>query len=127
MKTYEVTINREGKWWMVSIPELDGITQARSVKEARDMAKDYIAITLDVPADSFDIHVKAERIGKIEHVTQFLEDIKIERAQAERLEREANEKARQLAKRLSEESVTVRDIGEIMGVSHQRAHQLVNT
>lgn len=60
MKTYEVTINREGKWWMVSIPELGGITQARSVKEAHDMARDYIAITLDVPANSFDVHVVAD-------------------------------------------------------------------
>lgn len=57
MKTYEVTVNREGKWWMVSIPELDGITQARSVKEAHDMAKDYIAITLNVPIDSFDVQI----------------------------------------------------------------------
>lgn len=57
MKTYEVTINREGKWWLVAIPKIDGITQARTVKEAHDMAKDYIAITLDVPADSFQVHV----------------------------------------------------------------------
>jgi predicted RNase H-like HicB family nuclease len=62
VKAYDVEMDREGEWWMVSIPELDGITQARSAKEAHDMAKDYIAITLDVPADSFDVHVRADPI-----------------------------------------------------------------
>ncbi|QMU97860.1 HicB family toxin-antitoxin system [Microbacterium esteraromaticum] len=126
MTQYEVTISREGKWWMVAIPEIDGLTQARSIKEAHEMAREYIAVTLDVPIDSFEIHVTAERIGTIEHVTQVLEDIKIERAEAERLEREANERARNLAKDLAAQEVTLRDIGELMEVSHQRAHQLVN-
>ncbi|VXC31417.1 conserved hypothetical protein [Microbacterium sp. 8M] len=57
MKTYDAVIRPVGKWWMVSIPELDGLTQARSAKDAHDMAKDYIAVTLDVPADSFDVRI----------------------------------------------------------------------
>ena len=81
MKTYDVALTREGKWWMVSIPEVNGLTQARTIKEAHDMARDYIAVTLDVPAQSFNIHVHAETIGTVEHVTQLLEDIKIARAQ----------------------------------------------
>ena len=127
MKTYDVTLTREGKWWMVSIPELDGLTQARTIKEAHDMARDYIAVSLDVPADSFGIHVHAEKIGTVEHVTQLLEDIKIARAQAEALERKATEDARRLARALADEELPLREIGAVMGVSHQRADQLINS
>jgi hypothetical protein len=28
MHTYEISIYRDGRWWMIRIPELDGLTQA---------------------------------------------------------------------------------------------------
>ncbi|MGW4482020.1 hypothetical protein [Rhodococcus triatomae] len=49
MRTYTVEVTREGEWWMVSIPELDGLTQARQLSEAELMAREYIAVTLGVP------------------------------------------------------------------------------
>ncbi|MEZ7755579.1 hypothetical protein O5Y58_08700 [Microbacterium paraoxydans] len=57
MKSYEVTAERDGKFWFVRIPELDGVTQARTDAEISVMARDYIAVTLDVPTDSFDLKV----------------------------------------------------------------------
>jgi predicted RNase H-like HicB family nuclease len=127
VKTYDVALTREGKWWMVSIPEIYGLTQARTIKEAHDMARDYIAVTLDVPAQSFEIHVHAEKIGTVEHVTQLLEDIKIARAQADALERRATEGARSLARALAAQELPLREIGAVMGVSHQRADQLIGS
>src|SRR5690242_16479877 len=56
-RIYMVTVTREGKWWMVHIPELDGLTQARNLGEVEAQARDYIAVWLDVPADSFAVHV----------------------------------------------------------------------
>jgi predicted RNase H-like HicB family nuclease len=56
--TYVVNVNREGKWWMVSIPELDGLTQARNEDEVEAMARDVIAVTLDVQPDSFALSVR---------------------------------------------------------------------
>jgi hypothetical protein len=53
--TYEVKVTREGKWWMVAIPAIDGLTQARRLSEAELMAKEYIAVTLDVPVESVDV------------------------------------------------------------------------
>ncbi len=55
---YDVTVERDGQFWLIRIPELDGATQARTRDEIPDMARDYIAITLNVPADSFEIAVK---------------------------------------------------------------------
>ncbi|MCK2032632.1 hypothetical protein [Microbacterium sp. KSW4-4] len=57
MKSYEITAERDGKFWFVRIPELDGVTQARTEAEISVMARDFIAVTLDVPVDSFDLEV----------------------------------------------------------------------
>ncbi|MDR6972671.1 hypothetical protein [Leifsonia shinshuensis] len=42
---YEVSVTRDGGWWMVHIPELGGLTQARSVDEVPLMAAEYVAVT----------------------------------------------------------------------------------
>lgn len=57
MKTYDVTAERDGQFWFVRIPEIDGATQALTVEEVPVMARDYIALTVGVPADSFDVRV----------------------------------------------------------------------
>jgi hypothetical protein len=56
-RTYAVKVTREGKWWMVHIPELDGLTQARNVAEIEGMARDYIAVTLEVPQETVALSV----------------------------------------------------------------------
>lgn len=127
MTIYDVTVSREGRWWMVSIPAINGLTQARSVREARAMAREYIAVTLDVPAESFDIDVTATKVGDIDHVTELLADIRAERMRGEEIERAANERARALARQLAAQNITLRDIGALMDVSYQRAHQLVSS
>jgi len=62
-QTYTVNVTGEGRWWMVVIPELDGLTQARNLREVEVMARDYIAESLDVPEDSFSISVNVVRHG----------------------------------------------------------------
>ncbi len=55
---YDVTVERDGKFWLIRIPEIDGVTQARTRDEIPDMARDYIAITLDVPVDSIQLETR---------------------------------------------------------------------
>jgi len=38
MHTYEIEIYRDGRWWVIRIPELDGLTQARWPGEVKSMA-----------------------------------------------------------------------------------------
>jgi hypothetical protein len=125
MKVYGVQVTREGKWWMVAIPELGGLTQARRLSDAAEMAKDYIAVTTNVPRDSFDINLTVENVDGVE-VASVLSVIIDDRETARRLEREASEKAECLAKDLRSRGVPLRDVGTILHVSHQRAHQLVS-
>ena len=59
--TYAVTVRREGGWWMVDIPELDGLTQARSLGEGETMAREWIALTVDRPIEEIAVNVTVEQ------------------------------------------------------------------
>jgi len=49
LTAHEVETNREGDWWVVRVPGLDAnYTQARTLEEVEEMARDLIALTLDI-------------------------------------------------------------------------------
>lgn len=70
--------------------------------------------------------VALERIGDIDVGTTLVK-IRRDRESAAELERAATESAAELAKVLAAADIPVRDIGAVMGVSFQRAHQLVKS
>jgi hypothetical protein len=57
MHTYDVEMYRDGPWWMIRIPELDGLTQARHPVEIEEMAREYIAVTTDQPIDAIAVQL----------------------------------------------------------------------
>ncbi len=125
MKTYEATVGRDGKWWMIRVPEVGGVSQARSLGEAATMARSLIAVSLDVDPTSFEVSLVVEAVGSVPDVSGEVAAIAALRERAAAEEREATARAALLAKRLASEGLTVRDIGAVLGVSFQRAHQLV--
>ena len=125
MNIFTATVVREGKWWMVSIPELDGLTQARRLSEAAAMAREFVAATLDTSVEEVAVILEVRQVGGIRDVQSELDRIREERSRAERLEKQAIADSISLARSLANEEVPLRDIGTILGVSHQRAHQLV--
>jgi len=126
VKIYSATAERDGKWWMVSVPEIDGLTQARNLSEAAKMARSLIAITLDTDPTGFDVNLTVARVGGTANVSAEVAGIAAMRERAAREDREATAKAVALAKRLAHEGLTVRDIGAALGVTFQRAQQLVS-
>jgi len=126
MNIYDATVTREGKWWMVAIPEIDGLTQARRLSEAEKMAREYVAVTLDLPLDSVAIRLRMGSVAGIE-VSETLAEIQDDRQRAAELEAATRERSSELARKLAAANIPVRDIGTLMGVSFQRAHQLVTT
>jgi len=52
---FEISVARDGKFWMVSIPAVDGLTQARTRDEVKRVAAEYIAVTLDTPVSEVTI------------------------------------------------------------------------
>ncbi|QLQ11160.1 MAG: type II toxin-antitoxin system HicB family antitoxin [Nocardioidaceae bacterium] len=126
MTSYDITITREGKWWMVKIPALDGLTQARRLADAEQMAKEYIAVTLDVPLSTVTLGHVAISVPGTADVESSLAEITALRTQAEEAEATAAKLVRTLASDMATAGVPVRDIGQMLGVSFQRASQLVN-
>jgi predicted XRE-type DNA-binding protein len=124
MKSYDAVVTREGRWWMIEIPELDGLTQARRLDEVERMAREYIAVTTDVPLSQV-----AVEISGIEVAGQDLVEAKtlVEglRRRAQELEALVADLTREVASVLTDADVPVRDVSTVLGVSHQRVSQLV--
>ncbi|HZM64908.1 MAG TPA: hypothetical protein VFC16_01245 [Nakamurella sp.] len=126
MTTYTVSVTREGRWWIVRVPEIDQVTQVRRLSEVTKAARELIAVTLDVPMSKVRVRVRVERVGAVEDVTGRAEAIRREHARADELARRAQDESKELARQLAGAHVPMRDIGELLGVSHQRVHQLIS-
>jgi len=55
MKVFDVKVYRDGKWWMVEIPAIDGLTQARRLGEIETMARSYISVDQDLAPSSVEL------------------------------------------------------------------------
>jgi len=56
MSSFDIDVFRDGGWWMVHIPELGGLTQARYPREVELMAREYIAVSTGTPIDQVAIN-----------------------------------------------------------------------
>jgi len=120
--TWEATAFLDGKFWIIEIPTIDGITQARSVKEIDVMVRDLISIMTETEPDSFDINMQLllpDDVAATLKRAGELRDI------ADNARKEAAIESRRAAKALRASGLTVRDIGAALGISFQRAHQLI--
>jgi hypothetical protein len=61
--TYHVTPVPDGRRWVLKVLELEGWSQAERLQDVEPMARDLIALWLEVPADSFDIIVEPAADG----------------------------------------------------------------
>lgn len=56
---YHATATKDGDWYAVEIhnlpPGMVGVTQGRDLNDAESMARECIALLLDVDEDSFDL------------------------------------------------------------------------
>lgn len=121
--TYKVQVTREGRWWMISVPEIDGLTQARRLAEVDQMAKELIAVTLDVRLSKVTVDVEFGAIDGVD-VGPRLDTIKQQKETAAALEADVSAEVSALVKELVARNVPLRDIGKMLGVSFQRVHQI---
>lgn len=123
-KVYTARSQRVGAWWAISVPELRGVnTQARRLEQAEAMARDAIALYLDVEANSFDLRLDPILPGDL---SKKVGRAKQARAEADTMQRQAIAQSASVARELVRDAhFTVRDAGRVMGVSHQRVTQLL--
>jgi predicted RNase H-like HicB family nuclease len=125
-KTYSAKAVRSGGWWAITIPQLKGVhSQARRLDQAADMAREAVALFLDVPPDSFEVEVVPVLPPEVQADVDRARSV---RGQAEELQREAATATARAARKLVKGArLTVREAGQILGVSHQRVAQLLHS
>lgn len=126
--SYTMELTREGKWWHVYVPELDRVTQGRTLADADEMARDLICIV----AEDRGIHLDPDSIelrrtvrlpdGVVSHL-RHADEL---REQARQTQQAALDEQSAAVRELRKSGVSLRDAGTALGLSHQRVSQLAN-
>lgn len=130
LTTYGIHCIRSGDWWAVEVPKVPGVhTQARRLDQAETMAREAIALMLDVEPDSFAVEFEDVQLtpaldtAEIQHE---LVQLRRARQDAEEAQAMVAGLTRDVATKLVDVcGLTVRDAGRLMGVSHQRVAQIL--
>ncbi|MCX4387091.1 hypothetical protein OG777_09125 [Micromonospora peucetia] len=97
------------------MPEIKGVfSQARRLDQVEGMARDAIALMLDVDPHSFDIDVQPD----------LPQEVTRARSELRKAEESAEEATVTAARALLAKGYTVRDAGALLGISPQRVSQL---
>jgi predicted RNase H-like HicB family nuclease len=112
------------KQWVASIRDLPGChTQARTLEQAQERVREALAVcTSDKLAASTKLEHHVILTRPLEHA---LADVVAKKELAGRVAAEAENAVREVAVALSKR-MGLRDVGTLLGVSRQRAHQLVS-
>jgi DNA-directed RNA polymerase sigma subunit (sigma70/sigma32) len=120
----QTELGRTGRWWVITVPAVPGAhSQVRRLAEVEDIARELISLMTEQPADSFSVQVE---VLLPEDVRRDLEQSAKLREQAAQSQARAAQLTRHAARRLRERGLPLRDIGQALGVSFQRAKQLVD-
>ena len=120
---YTAMARRSGSWWAIDVPELPGVySQARRLVRVESMARDAIALFLDVDPATLDIRVETNLPSELRRDVDSVGRL---RAEADSLQVESSGAMRNLTHELLGRGLSVRDAAVILGISHQRVSQLV--
>jgi predicted RNase H-like HicB family nuclease len=118
MSTYTAIARRSGDWWAISVPELRGVhTQARRLEQVEGMARDAIALMLDVEPDKIKVYVRPE-------LPPPVSDALAARRALRDAERSAERATAAAVRALMSSGYTVRDVGAMLNLSPQRVSQI---
>jgi predicted RNase H-like HicB family nuclease len=119
--SYTVNVTRTDKVWHVHVVEIDRVTQARTLAEVPGMAADLI----DIMTGESDAELAVEVDLPETAAKHLAEAQRLRRVEAEARSAAATE-LREAAVELKRQGLSMRDLGEAIGVSHQRASQLTS-
>jgi predicted XRE-type DNA-binding protein len=125
-ETYTVRAKRWQNGWELHISgpdDYEGVSQSHGRRSAASMARDYIALDLEIPPDSFDVKVIPE-VGNF--LSDLVKDAKTALRIAAEKTAEAAEKSREAAVALHQDGMTQQDIADVLNVTQQRVSQLLS-
>ncbi|MFI7434449.1 hypothetical protein [Micromonospora haikouensis] len=100
------------------MPEIKGVfSQARRLDQVEGMAREAIALMLDIDPHSFDVEVEPDLPQEVSRARKA-------RSALRKAEESAEEATVTAARALLAKGYTVRDAGALLGISPQRVSQL---
>lgn len=122
-REFTVTAERgRGDWWVLECLEVGAVSQVRRLDRAADEMVEAIAWLAGI--DASEVEVKVVPILPAEF-TRHQEASAVAAARADAERAAAARESRAAARSLREAGLSLRDVGAVMGVSHQRAAQLI--
>lgn len=126
MTSYDVTVLREDPWWVADITGPGLGPAATDVEHFADLevdVRDLIAGLTDSDPDGFDLRWKFV-INDVDVTEEFVRLAAAENALGD-ITRARESARRAVLDELSQAGVSQATIGDVLGLSHQRVHQLL--
>lgn len=124
VKRFTSTARKDERWWVVQCDQEPGaLSQVARLDQAVEHQREAISFVTGI--DESDVEVTVHAVID-DAVSQTLEQARAQRRESQELAETASEGFRTAARELAGSGYSMRDIGEILGVSFQRASQLVN-
>jgi hypothetical protein len=120
MKTYNATATREGRWWVVEVPEI-GVTQGRTTREAERMAADLVAIMLDTSVEQVSVNVNFRLSDELTNEVRIARQAQKD---ADKAQRDAADRSRAAIRHILATGLSKQDAARVLGISAQRVSQL---
>lgn len=127
-KVYEVVATRSGDWWTIEVvsglpASILGVSQVRRLNKVPKVARRLISELLDSDAVEIEVEVRVSLPDELESAV----DKARQAVSAEDEARTAAARARRdAAAALLNANMTMREAGQVLGVSHQRIKQLAD-
>ncbi|MBY0440944.1 MAG: HicB family toxin-antitoxin system [Mycobacteriaceae bacterium] len=124
MHQYKVEVTRDGRWWMIYVPEIDQFTQARRIGEIQEMAESLIHISTEIPLHQIQVQITNITVTGLGDISARAAQIDEDRRAAEEAATHVRREAADYVAALTKAGITIRDAAELLHVSPQRISQL---
>ncbi len=122
MKRYTVTAERGASGvWVLECEELGVVSQTKRLDQAEDEVTEVIVYQSGLQPEAFRIEVVPVLAPDIEGLKAHAEELQ---AKADTAATDAAAAKRALARTMKQQGFTVREMGQVLGVSYQRAAAL---
>jgi hypothetical protein len=125
--TYVAHCVRSGEWWGVEISDPEGqhvrgaVSQAKRLTEVEANVREVLSVLLDQDEDAFSVRLAVKLPTETQRVVTSAVDLRQEAKHTRMLAEVALKNA---IGELRASGLSGRDIGHLLGISHQRVSQL---
>ncbi|MCF4006137.1 hypothetical protein L1O03_02955 [Corynebacterium uropygiale] len=122
MTHVDATVTRDGRWWLVKVPEYDIVGQAARLAEAEDVAREITALWLEIPEEDVSVTLTLALDKDIEETLYKASE---EEQQARDLAAHAARMRGKAVRQLLDTGMAQVEAAQLLGISRQRVTQLV--